>query len=122
TTDIQKRRVEVARDFAMRHHIYLVLKGARTLAASPDGRVAVNPTGNPGMATGGAGDCLTGIIAGLLAQFPEKPVTEVLAAAVYLHGLAGDVAARKMGEAPMIAGDLIDAIPEAWLSLTATLE
>ncbi|MGH9436722.1 MAG: NAD(P)H-hydrate dehydratase [Terriglobia bacterium] len=122
TTDIQKRRVEVARDFAIRHHVYLVLKGARTLVASPDGRVAVNPTGNPGMATGGAGDCLTGIIAGLLAQFPEKPVTEVLAAAVYLHGLAGDVAARKMGEASMIAGDLIDAIPEAWLSLTATLE
>lgn len=119
TTDVQSRRVEIARDFAINHKIYLVLKGARTLVASPDGSVAVNPTGNPGMATGGTGDCLTGIIAGLLAQFPGKAVGEVLAAAVYLHGLAGDFAAKKMGEASMVAGDLLDAIPRAWLSLAS---
>jgi len=119
TADIQMRRVEVARDFAMRYQVYLVLKGARTLVASPDGAVTVNPTGNPGMATGGTGDCLTGIIAGLLAQFPARPVRDVVAAAVYLHGLAGDVAAQRMGEASMVAGDLVDAVPEAWLSLAS---
>ncbi len=115
--DILKRRVEAARDFARRYQVHLVLKGARTLVASPDGEVAVNPTGNPGMATGGTGDCLTGIIAGLLAQFPRRPPAGVVSAAVYLHGLAGDFAARKMGQASMMAGDLLRALPEALQSL-----
>ena len=71
----------------------LVLKGARTLIAHPDGRVAVNTTGNPGMAKGGSGDLLTGLIAGLLAQYPDEPARAV-EAAVYLHGLAADLAVR----------------------------
>jgi ADP-dependent NAD(P)H-hydrate dehydratase / NAD(P)H-hydrate epimerase len=117
TAELQKRRIEVARDFAMRHHVHLVLKGVRTLVASPEGRVSVNPTGNPGMATGGTGDCLTGIMAGLLAQDPDRPVAEIAEAAVYLHGLAGDIAAQKMGQRSMLAGDLLAALPEAFLSL-----
>ncbi|MGH9342304.1 MAG: ADP-dependent NAD(P)H-hydrate dehydratase, partial [Terriglobia bacterium] len=117
TGDIQKRRIEVAREFAMRHNVHLVLKGARTLVASPDGRVGVNPTGNPGMATGGTGDCLTGLIAGLMAQNGSREVSSVVEAAVHLHGLAGDIAARRMGETSMIAGDLLEAIPQAFISL-----
>lgn len=124
TADLQERRIEVARDFAMRHSLHLVLKGARTLIAAPDGRVAVNPTGNPGMATGGTGDCLTGIVAGLLASVIARSsnpdvgeVSRAVEAAVYLHGLAGDIAAARTGEASMIAGDLIDAIPQAFISL-----
>jgi hydroxyethylthiazole kinase-like uncharacterized protein yjeF len=115
--DILKRRIEVAREFAIHHQVYLVLKGARTLVASPDGRVSVNPTGNPGMATGGTGDCLTGIIAGLLAQYRERQVAEVVEAAVYLHGVAGDMASRRLGEHSMLAGDLLESLPQAFLSL-----
>ncbi len=117
TTEIQKRRVDIAREFAQRYQVCLVLKGARSLVASPGGQVAVNPTGNPGMATGGTGDCLTGLIAGLLAQHPDRSLIEAVAAAVYLHGLAGDLAARKRGETSMIAGDLLEAIPEAFLAI-----
>lgn len=115
--EIQKRRVDVAREFAMGHSVYLVLKGARTLVASPTGDVAVNPTGNPGMATAGTGDCLTGLIAGLLAQYPNRPPADVIAAAVYVHGLAGDLAAGGLGQRPMIAGDLLNSLPEAFLAI-----
>ena len=107
-------RLEIARDFAKAYGLHLVLKGFRTLAASPEGQVWVNPTGNPGMATGGSGDVLTGVAAGLLAQYPDRSATQVTAAAVYLHGLAGDVAARELGEASMIAGDILDALPMAY--------
>jgi hydroxyethylthiazole kinase-like uncharacterized protein yjeF len=117
TADIQKHRVETAREFAERYKVHLVLKGAQSLSASPDGQVWVNPTGNPGMATGGTGDVLTGLIAGLLAQHAGRAPIEVVAGAVYLHGLAGDVAAREYGEAAMIAGDVIEAIPEALADL-----
>ena len=89
----------------------LVLKGFRTLTAAPQGQVWVNPTGNPGMATGGTGDVLTGLTAGLLSQFPTRPVINVVAAAVYLHGLAGDLAASDLGQNSMIAGDLLDRTP-----------
>lgn len=115
--DIQKRRLEVARDFVRQYRAHLVLKGFRTLSAAPDGQVWVNPTGNPGMATGGTGDVLTGLTSGLLAQHSERPVIEVVSAAVYLHGLAGDLASRKFGEASMIAGDLLEALPEAFAVL-----
>lgn len=115
--EIQGRRIEVARDFAARHQVHLVLKGYRTLIAPPDGQVWVNPTGNPGMATGGTGDVLTGVTAGLLSQFAARPLPSVVAAAVYLHGLAGDLAARELGENSMLAGDLLDALPQAFLAL-----
>ena len=92
----------------------LVLKGFRTLTAAPDGKVWVNPTGNPGMATGGTGDVLTGLIAGLVAQYRDRPMSEVAAAAVYLHGLAGDLVAKELGQASLIAGDLLGALPRAY--------
>ena len=87
--EIQAHRVAVAREFSQQFGVTLVLKGFRTLIASPDGQVWVNPTGNPGMAKGGTGDVLTGMTAGLLAQFPTHPVGEVATAAVYLHGSGG---------------------------------
>jgi NAD(P)H-hydrate epimerase len=111
--EVQADRLGVARKFAHEHHVVLVLKGWRTLIALPDGTVWVNPTGNPGMASGGTGDVLTGMVAGFLAQFPND-VTGTVCAAVYLHGLAGDVACERMGEQPLIAGDLIHALPEAF--------
>jgi NAD(P)H-hydrate epimerase len=117
TAEIQARRVDSAREFAQKHRVNLVLKGFRTLTAAPDGKVWVNPTGNPGMATGGTGDVLTGMIAGLVGQYRDRPMSEVAAAAVYLHGLAGDLAAKEMGQASLIAGDLIGALPRAYKHL-----
>jgi NAD(P)H-hydrate epimerase len=116
--EILARRIEAAREFATQYQVTLVLKGSRTLTASRDGRVAVNPTGNPGMAKGGSGDVLTGLIAGLLAQYPMLPVGQVVAASVYLHGLAGDLAARESGQASMMAGDLLRALPQALRTIT----
>jgi NAD(P)H-hydrate epimerase len=116
--EIQAQRVAVAREFSHQFGLTLVLKGFRTLVASPHGQVWVNPTGNPGMATGGTGDVLTGLLAGLLAQFPKHPVGEVAAAAVYLHGLAGDLAAQEQGQQSMLAGDLLEKIPAAYRELT----
>jgi NAD(P)H-hydrate epimerase len=111
--EIQSNRVDVARQFAVEHKAYVVLKGFRTLIAEPGGQVYVNPTGNPGMATGGTGDVLTGMIAGLLAQHPDAPVERVVAAAVYWHGAAGDVACGRRGELSLLATDLVAALPEA---------
>ena len=111
--EIQRDRLGIARKFAREHHLVLVLKGWRTLVALPDETVWVNLTGNPGMASGGTGDVLTGMIAGFLAQFPDQVATAVCAA-VYLHGLAGDIAREEIGEQPMIAGDLIACVPEAF--------
>lgn len=112
TSEIQKDRIQIAKEFATRQQCYLVLKGHRTIVALPDGAVWVNVTGNPGMASGGSGDVLTGMIAGLMAQ-TEDVATAVLAA-VYLHGLAGDIAREKVGEASLIAGDILANIPEAF--------
>ena len=119
TTEIQAHRVESAREFAQKHQVNLVLKGFRTLTAAPDGTVWVNPTGNPGMATGGTGDVLTGLIAGLVAQYHDRPMSEVAAAAVYLHGLAGDLVAKELGQASLIAGDLLGALPRAYRAVTS---
>jgi len=115
--EILARRVEVAREFAKQHQATLVLKGSRTLTAAPDGQVWVNPTGNPGMATGGTGDVLTGLIAGLVAQHSTRPPAEVAAAGVFVHGLAGDLAAQELGEISLVAGDLLDALPRAFRAL-----
>jgi len=98
--EIQSNRLQIARDFATRNQVILVLKGWRTLIAHPDGSIAVNTTGNPGMAKGGSGDLLTGIVAALLAQFPDHP-KQAVEAAVYLHGLAADIAVQQPG----IGGD-----------------
>ncbi|HKO12786.1 MAG TPA: NAD(P)H-hydrate dehydratase [Acidobacteriaceae bacterium] len=106
TKDVQARREPLARDFAMRRSVTLVLKGWRTLIAHPDGRIAINMTGNPGMAKGGSGDILTGIIAAMLAQYPEQPA-EAVEAAVYLHGLAADFAVREQEEHTLLATDAV---------------
>ena len=110
---VQADRINVARDFAREHSLVLVLKGNRTITALPDGTAWVNPTGNPGMATGGTGDILTGMTAGIVGQMPND-VARAAVAAVYLHGLAGDVAAETMGEHSLVATDLLTALPEAY--------
>src|SRR5271157_1059553 len=112
TAEVQKDRVGVARRFAMERKVTLVLKGHRTVIAFPDGRVWINPTGSPAMGTGGSGDVLTGLIAGFLAQFPKVPDVAV-AAAVYLHGLAGQIGARALGEKCLIATDILEYLPDA---------
>jgi len=91
-----------------------VLKGAGTVIASPDGATFVNSTGNPGMASGGTGDALTGMLAALTAQYGTADWARLLAFGVYLHGLAGDIAYADHGGAPLIASDLIRAIPRAY--------
>ena len=116
---VQQDRIGVARSFARDHHCVVALKGHRTLIAEPDGHVWVNMTGNPGMATGGTGDVLTGLIAGMMAQFPHDLVRAVCAA-VWLHGYAGDRAARVWSEQWLTATDIlntaiVDAVTKDWL-------
>lgn len=111
TAEVQSRRVPLAREFARSRGCYLVLKGHRTLIATPSGTVYVNPTGNPGMATGGSGDVLTGILAGLIAQGIQ--VENAVKLGVYLHGLAGDLAAGEVGEMPLLARDVLSRFPKA---------
>ena len=139
TSDIQADRVSLARDFAQQHSLHLVLKGHRTIYASPSGQVFVNATGNPGMATGGSGDVLTGILAGLLGQAmlfapaaergmaptgePHEGSSEsmflenTIALGVYLHGLAGDLAAETQGEKSLVASAIMAHLPAAFLKL-----
>ncbi len=104
-----------AQEFAQRHQVIIVLKGAWTAICPPSGPVLFNTTGNPGMAKGGSGDALTGLLTGLLAQGYEPMQAALLG--VYLHGMAGDAAARHKGMDGMHAGDLIEALPEAWQNL-----
>lgn len=122
--DALRKRVEVAREFAIRHKVILVLKGTRTIICAPDGRVFVNPTGNAGLGTAGAGDTLTGIITGFLAQAKGtlKEEADALAAtiaAVYVGGLAGDMCAHEMGMRTMTASDIREHLSAAILSLDA---
>ncbi len=114
---VQADRLNVARTFAREHRLVLVLKGSLTVIALPDGTAWVNPTGNPGMATGGTGDVLTGMTAGILAQVPNDAARAAVAAA-YLHGLAGDMAAESMGEHSLVATDLLTGLPEAFRRAT----
>jgi NAD(P)H-hydrate epimerase len=102
-------RIGAARSFAASHGVVVVLKGAHTVIASPDGEIRVNTTGNAGMASGGMGDALAGIIAGFLAQ--GVPLMEAGSLGVYLHGLAADRAARERGLVGLLASDVIDRIP-----------
>ena len=117
TEEVQASRLEIARNFAVAHHVYVVLKGHRTLIATPDEKVFINPTGNPGMATGGTGDVLTGMIAAWLAQLLDAEAACKLA--VYLHGMAGDLAEADEGEVSLTSTDLAGHIGDAILELTA---
>ena len=112
TAEVEADRIGIARAFATERGVILVLKGYRTLIAFPDGRVWINPTGSPAMGTGGTGDILTGTIAGLLGQFPEA-ADRAVAAAVYIHGLAGELGAAELGEKSLIATDLLHYYPAA---------
>jgi hydroxyethylthiazole kinase-like uncharacterized protein yjeF len=105
-SDIQGDRIGTAQEFAQRRNCTVVLKGEGTLLGFPDGRIWLNPTGSPAMATGGTGDILTGMISGLLGQFPNDP-DRAIAAAVWLHGRAGELAARDLTEQGVIATDLL---------------
>lgn len=109
---VQADRINCARRFATEREVIVVLKGECTLLAFPDGRVWINPTGSPSMATGGTGDVLTGMISGFLAQFPKEPELAI-AAAVWLHGRAGQIGADQIGEQPFVATDLLRMLPEA---------
>jgi len=113
TAEVQANRLETARSFAERTGTTVVLKGARTLIAHPDGRVAVNTSGNPGMAKGGSGDLLTGLIAGLLAQHRNEPQRAV-EAAVYLHGMAADFAVIESDEHTLLATDCLSHLAQAF--------
>lgn len=110
TQDVQNDRVENARKFSIQYKAVVVLKGARTIIAEPGGKIYINPTGNPGMASGGMGDILTGIISGLVAQGLSPLASSQLS--VYVHGLIGDLFARERAEIGILATDLIDRIPE----------
>lgn len=109
---VNQNRELTAKSFAKKFGVVTVLKGAGTVITSPDGRILINPTGNSGMATGGSGDVLAGMTASLVAQGAE--LFEAASAAVYLHGLAGDIAAEKLGKISMLPTDLIDCIPLAY--------
>jgi NAD(P)H-hydrate epimerase len=112
--DIEKDRINTATSFAKETGIYLVLKGVPTIIAVPDGRAFINSTGNPGMSTAGTGDVLTGMISGFLGQ-TLNPIHACILG-VYMHGLAGDIAASEKGQHSLIATDVIDKIPDAFLS------
>lgn len=111
TEQVQNNRIETALEAARKYNSVVILKGNRTVVCSPDGTTYINPTGNPGMATGGSGDVLTGVVAGLLGQ--GLPPLEAAVAGVYFHGLAGDLAAAEKGMLSLVAGDLLDYLPQA---------
>ncbi|MEY4167380.1 MAG: hypothetical protein RIR52_1204 [Acidobacteriota bacterium] len=119
--EIEQDRIGVARRMARQHQLIVVLKGAGTVIADPSGRVVINSTGNEGMATAGAGDVLTGLLAGLLAQRP-MPALEAVMAGVWLHGKAGDLAAVRCGKRSMIASDIRDQIGEAIIAVGGSAE
>lgn len=120
-TDIQQRRLEVAEACAVRHQVFMVLKGFQSIVATPEGNRLINETGNPGMATGGTGDILSGMMGRFVAGWRRKyktndlrPLADFVAAAVYLHGLAGDLAACEKTEEALIATDLLTCLPAAF--------
>jgi NAD(P)H-hydrate epimerase len=112
---VQEKRLETARNCAREWQAVVLLKGARTIIAWPDGQVFINPSGNPGMATAGSGDVLTGIIAGLMAQGLQPGIAAALGA--YIHGMAGDEAVGLKGQYALLAGDLLDFLPSAFRKL-----
>ena len=113
--EVQKNRISVCQKFSTEHHCFLVLKGYRTLISDPEGSVWVNPTGNPGMATAGSGDVLTGILSGFVIQ--GIPILHAILLGVYLHGLSADLCAKKRGELALMARDIIEHLPEAMAGL-----
>jgi ADP-dependent NAD(P)H-hydrate dehydratase / NAD(P)H-hydrate epimerase len=111
TQEIQKDRLQVARDWVQRYATYLVLKGDQTLTATPEGQVFLNASGNPAMAAAGMGDVLTGIIAAMMAQ--QLPLPEAVITGVFLHGLAGDLFQKEVGDRGLLASELLTYLPKA---------
>jgi ADP-dependent NAD(P)H-hydrate dehydratase / NAD(P)H-hydrate epimerase len=116
TATVNQDRIGTARFFAMQHRCHVVLKGARTVIAMPEGRICINPTGNPGMASGGMGDVLAGMLAALLGQglSPE----DAMKLGVYLHGFVGDHVAAERGQTGLIASDIIEGLPPGMRALS----
>lgn len=112
---VQKKRKKVAKDFSLRYNLVTVLKGYNTIVVSPAGEIWINKNGNPGMATAGCGDVLSGIIAGLVGQGIKPFLAAKLA--VYLHGLSGDLAAEEKGQVSLIATDILNKLPFAFKSI-----
>ena len=110
TEEIQRNRLQIASMFSRDNSLTLVLKGYPSLIGLPDGSIVINPTGNPGMATGGSGDVLTGIIAGLISQGLSSSKASI--AGTYIHGQAGDHFAKSESQTTLIAGDLLRSLPE----------
>jgi NAD(P)H-hydrate epimerase len=123
TREILSNQIEISREFCQSRLVWLVLKTFRPLVVVPDGSVFVSPMGNPGMATAGMGDVLTGVLTSLVGQFAAvsksdpASITRALCLGVFLHGLAGDLAAQEMGWEALIAGDVIDSLAEAYQML-----
>jgi NAD(P)H-hydrate epimerase len=116
TADIQADRIKAAKAFAVEAGVTLVLKGADTVISSPEGRVYINPTGNPGMARGGSGDILAGMTAGLAAQGIEP--TAAACSAAYIHGLAGDRCAEKLSQYGMLPTDMLEEVPQIFRDMS----
>lgn len=119
TKDVLESKLELVPQFAQEYGVYVVLKSYKTLIATPEGNIYVNPTGNPGMATAGAGDVLSGMIASMIIQ--EKSLLEAIIAAVYIHGLSGDIGVERLGERALTAGNLITYLPAAMKRLSSAL-
>jgi NAD(P)H-hydrate epimerase len=115
--DFERNKIQL--DFSIKHGVFVILKGAHTAITTPDGKCYFNTSGNPGMATGGSGDVLTGILAGIMAQGYTSLETCLLG--VYIHGFAGDLAAEETGQEALIAGDIIQHLGNAFLSLYGEL-
>ena len=118
TTDVQGNRIDYARACATEHGVHVVLKGARSILATPDGAVFINPTGNPGMASGGTGDVLTGVVAAWWAQLRDPAAA--MTVGVHVHGLAGDLAVERVGETALTASDLAAQLGAAVTALTSS--
>ncbi len=122
TSDVQQERVKTAQDAARRWNAHVILKGSHTIIASPDGQIFVNTSGNPGLAKGGSGDVLTGVLAALTAQFKTADWTRVLALGVYLHGKAAEFAAKNTDESGLFATEVAAAVPHARRQLLQELQ
>jgi NAD(P)H-hydrate epimerase len=119
TSEVNADRIEIARAFAAENHCHLILKGARTVIATAAGKVFINPTGNPGMASGGMGDVLAGMLTALLGQ--GLTAEDAMKLGVYLHGLVGDTVAANRGAIGLIASDIIDGLPPAMRELASEI-
>jgi NAD(P)H-hydrate epimerase len=111
TKEVLENKIKLVSEFAQEYGVHIVLKGYRTLISDPSGHMFINPTGNPGMATGGSGDVLSGMLGAMIVQ--EDNLCDAVKAGVYVHGLSGDIAAERLGEKALLAGDIISFLPEA---------